>query len=167
MYRPALALAATIFASPLTAQENLHNAQFGDWTVDCEALAKTSTCILQQSFKLSSDQSSVAQILLFWKADASKRYIAMRVPLGAYLPSGVEIRAEDEKAAQRLVWQSCIALGCDAVHDLSAERLQAFADNGGTALAGYVPALGQEPLVFKFSMAGAVEGLEALRPTAQ
>lgn len=167
LLRIALALSFALGAVPLAAQDSLQGKTFGDWQVDCTALGEGHGCILQQSFTLQGSGAPVAQVLMFWSHDASRKFIGMRVPLGSYLPGGIEIRAEDEDQAQPLIWQSCVPLGCDAVHDLSDERLANFSDDGGAALAGYVPALGKDPMVFRFSMAGALEGLEALRPPAR
>lgn len=151
---------------PATAQEPARIGQsFGQWTVSCEAIGVGQTsCILEQSLYRREDGAFVAQALLFWNADGQQSYVGMRVPLGAYLPAGAEIRATAEAEPIRLAWQTCVQQFCEAVQLLSLERLETLAQGSGEMLGGYQPAIGREPIVFAFSMSEALEGMQALRP---
>ncbi|MBS0123536.1 invasion associated locus B family protein [Thetidibacter halocola] len=161
------AAALCLLLSPVAVQaQGVDSGQtFGNWTVSCEALGVNRTaCVLEQTLTRDADGAFVAQVLAFWNADGSERFLAMRVPLGVYLASGIELRAEDEDAVFPLIWQTCTPRFCEALRVLPEERLQAFADGEAQVLAGYRPGPLAEPLVFSVSMSGVMQGLEALRP---
>ncbi|MFN3145162.1 MAG: invasion associated locus B family protein [Paracoccaceae bacterium] len=155
-----------ILSLPAAAQEPARIGQtFGQWTVSCEAIGVGRTsCILEQSLYRREDGAFVAQALLFWNADGQQSFVGMRVPLGAYLPAGAEMRAAAEEEPMRLAWQTCVQQFCEAVQVLGLDRIEALAQGDAEMLGGYQPAIGRDPIVFAFSMAGAFEGMQALRP---
>lgn len=168
-----LILAGSIaIAGPAAAQENaapaarVANGQsFGDWTVQCEAVAVNETaCVLSQRLARGSDGAFLAELLAFSTPDGSQRYLAARVPVGVHLPSGFAVRpaeADTDAEQTEFVWQSCSRELCEALLDLSPETLQDL-EEAGTLMGGYRPSLQAQPLVFRFSVAGLAEGLGAL-----
>jgi invasion protein IalB len=162
------AFACPSLSAPVSAQEDVANGQkFGAWTVSCEALGKNrTTCILTQTLNRDNDNAFIAQMMAFWSSDGSQRFIAARVPMDAYLPSGFAIRAEDSDEAIPFVWQSCFGDVCEAMRQVDGEEIDTVALETGTVLGSFRPRLGMEPFVFRFSMEGLDAGLEALRPAA-
>ncbi len=161
----ALALSLTAFSA--TAQEERpprveNGARFGAWTVVCEAIAVNETlCVLTQRLVASEGQSFLTELLAFNDADEPQAYLAARVPLGVHFPGGFSFQRSEEGAALEFEWQSCTAQVCEALLVLDAASLaQVETDDG--VLAGYVPAPGAAPLVFRIGTEGLGAGLEAL-----
>lgn len=143
---------------------------FGAWTVSCEAVAVGETaCVLNQQLIRTNDRAFLAQMLAIWSADLEKRYLLARVPLGVYLPAGLAMKpesAEGEDAIVQFVWQSCNANFCEALVEMDEDVIARFVTEGQPVIASYRPGLNADPVVFRFSMAGMVDGMDALRPSA-
>ena len=136
---------------------------FGNWVVSCEALAvNETTCVLKQQLARSTDRAFVAELLAFWTSDGTKRFMAVRVPNGVYLPSGFALRPESETEETQFVWQSCGRDLCEGLVELS-DDLAAQWTQAETLLGGYRPGRNAEPVVFTLSVAGLNEGLAALK----
>ncbi len=168
----ALFLAANMTAPQfLTAQDAggqaepvANGARFGQWAVSCQALAVGETaCMLEQRLVRSSDGAFLTDLLLFSSPDGSRTYLSARVPIGVYFPHGFALRpVAQEEGETRLIWQSCSRDRCEALIELDAETLAGLEAAEGGLIAGYRPALLADPVVFRFSVAGASEGLAAL-----
>jgi len=159
---PLLALAAL----PAAAQDSVANgAQFGAWTVSCQALGKNQTaCVLTQTLRRDTDNAFIAQMLAFWNADGSESFIGARVPTGVYLPTGFAVQGEKSEQATFLIWQNCTPEICEALRVIEGDMLSELDDQSETVLGQYQPRLDMEPVVFRFSMKGLIDGLEALHP---
>lgn len=156
------ALAAGL-AAPAEAADRLRNgAQFGDWTVACEAVAVNETiCVLTQRLVAREGERFLTELLAFNDDDEPVAYLAARVPLGVFFPAGLSMRPEGGETVFSLEWQSCGADLCEALLVLDAETLAAFSA-GPSAIAGYLPRAGAEQLVFRVGMEGLADGLAAL-----
>jgi len=146
-------------------QRLANGTQFGRWTLTCEAVAVGETaCVLNQRIVRNEGGTFLADFLAFPNPqNPDEVFFAARVPMGAYLPAGFAIRGEDagEDTQRPLTWQACSGQLCEALTRFSPDELAALED-GGSVIAGYRPSVGAEPVVFRFSMDGIVEGLDAL-----
>lgn len=166
------ALMTALFAGAALAQApaaRVANGQtFGAWTVSCEALAVGETaCILNQQLFRSDDRAFLAQFLALWSADGTQRFLLARVPTGVDLPAGLVMkpdRPDTDDQTVNFVWQTCNATVCEALAELDAARTDAYLQGEAAIIASYRPALGAEPVTFRFLATGLVEGMEALRP---
>lgn len=141
--------------------------QFGAWMVTCEAIAVGETaCVLTQRLVRTEDDAFLAELLAFTSGDGSGTYIAARVPNGVYFPSGFAFKPEAGEARYEFTWQSCTRDLCEALLEIDPGDLAALAGEESGVIAGYRPSLALDPLVFRFSLAGVVEGLSALSQTA-
>lgn len=158
------AMAAAQHADDQGAGKRVANgAQFGAWTVSCEAVAvNETTCVLNQRLVRSSDNAFLAEILAFMNADMSRTFLAARVPNGVHFPSGFALKPKDGEDRVEFVWQSCTRELCEALVEMPSDKL-AELSKVEEIVAGYRPGIQAKPLVFRMSMAGAQEGLEALR----
>lgn len=161
-----LATALTLLGTlPAAAQEVANGQKFGAWTTNCEALGKDKTaCFLTQTLTRDSDKAFIAQILALWSPDGQKAYIAARVPMGAYLPQGFVLQGEQAEAGIPFIWQSCQGNICEAMREIEGDMLETLSVDSDTVLGRFQPRLGMEPIVFRFSMNGVIEGMEALKP---
>ncbi len=141
-----------------------NGARFGQWAVRCQALAVNETaCMLEQRLVRSSDGAFLTELLAFSSPDGTKNYLSARVPVGVYFPHGFAFRpVADEEGEIRMIWQSCSRDMCEALIELDAGTLGELEKAEGGLVGGYRPALLAEPVVFRFSVAGASEGLAAL-----
>ena len=144
-----------------------NGTRFGQWTVNCEALAVNETaCVLTQRLIRTSDNAYLAEILAFWSGDGSKSYLAARVPTGVYFPAGFALKPQDSDKRYDFVWQSCGRDICEALLELSADQI-AELEEVESVIAGYRPNLVSQPVVFKLGIIGAGAGLEALKSSQQ
>lgn len=167
-----LALAVVLAAGTALAQDpapRVVNGQtFGQWTVSCEALAVGETaCVLNQQLFRSSDRAFLAQFLALWSTDGTQRFLLARVPTGVDLPAGLVMkpdRPDTDDQTIAFVWQTCNATVCEALAELDAARTAAYLQGDAGIIASYRPALGADPVTFRFAATGLIEGMDALRP---
>jgi invasion protein IalB len=161
----ALAFGAAVvgMAPAATAQQRLANgAQFGSWTVSCEAVGVNETiCVLSQRLVASSGQTFLAEFLAFADPEEPGAYVAARVPLGVHFPAGFALRPESGTDQIAFEWQSCSTELCEALIRLDPAAL-AEIDGAENLIAGYLPRVEGEPVVFRVGMAGIRDGLVAL-----
>lgn len=165
MFRQIACALLGLCAGIASAQEStVPNGQtFGVWTVNCTAVAVGQTsCVLSQQIHRGTDNAFIAQVLAFQNLDATKTYLSARVPLGAYLPAGFAIKAEDQEDVLPFVWQTCAADLCEALAEIDPAKLAELAGVERNILGAFRPNLQSEDFVFRFSMAGVIEGLAAL-----
>ena len=176
--RSVLMVAVLAATSPAMAQEAgrteaetprvANGQQFGAWTVTCEAIAVGETaCVLTQRLVRTQDNAFLAELLAFTSGDGSGTFIAARVPNGVYFPSGFAFKPEDADKRYEFTWQSCTRDLCEALLEIEPDDLAALASAETGVIAGYRPSLAVDPLVFRFSLAGAEEGLSALSQTVE
>ena len=153
---------SAFLAAPAAADRLQNGTQFGDWTVACEAIAVNETiCVLTQRLVARDGDRFLTELLAFNDESEPAAYIAARVPLGVYFPAGFSVRPEGGEETFDFAWQSCAPDLCEALLVLDAEALSAIG-RADTAIAGYVPRAGLEPLVFRIGTDGLGEGLAAL-----
>lgn len=147
------------------AVERLENGRaFGAWRLTCEALAVNETaCVLSQRLIQRDGNRFLAELALFPAAGEDERaFIAARVPIGVYFPSGFVMRLGESETRYEFDWQACDRDRCEALLTVTPEIAQELED-AGSGVVGYRPAVDAEPLVFQVSTSGANEGLSALR----
>jgi len=138
-----------------------NGTRIGAWTVRCEAVAVGETaCALVQQLLRPSDRAFIAEIVAAWNGSARKPVLVARVPMGVHLPSGFVIQAKGDRQ-RNFVWQRCFGRFCEATLVLSPEDA-AKLEGAGEVVAAFRPAPGTNPFVFRFSMKGLRQGLEAL-----
>jgi invasion protein IalB len=169
-----MVLAAAVLATAAHAQDGggparvTNGAQFGGWTVTCDALAVNETvCVLRQRLLRRADQAFLAEVLAFASEDGARRFLSARVANGAHLPSGLVLRAEREGAEPlAFVWQSCGRDLCEALTEVPPGGIEGL-EQAERVVMAWRPAVGAEPLAFALSFAGAADGLAALAAASQ
>ena len=162
-----VSLGALLVASSVSAQdaEVVNGQQFGGWVVSCEATGVNRTaCILSQTLTREGDGAFIAQVMAFWSGDGAASFLAARVPMGVYLPTGFILQGEDAEEGVPFIWQTCTGQVCEALRQADEGLLRTLAVDNETVVGQFQPRLDMEPFLFRFSMAGVIEGLEALRP---
>lgn len=159
----ALALCSLVFFMPvssLIAQDR----QFGSWGLACQALGPGRTrCALFQRF-IREDGGVLAEVQIVGLEAGQTPALAITVPLGALLPSGIETNFES--GVGRLVeFDRCLQRGCSA--RLAFDDLLQRLEQDSSMQISYE--LGQEgdprPVVIPVSLVGVREGVAAIRTT--
>ena len=148
-----------------TAPQRLANGtRFGAWTLRCEAVAVNETaCVLSQRLLQRDGNRFLSELIVFpGPKGGDKDYIAARVPLGTYFPSGFVMRVGESEDRHEFVWQACDRERCEALLELTPD-LSDQMEAAGTAVVGYRPSITANPLVFKVDTKGAKAGLDALK----
>jgi len=157
-------LTAIVFSLPAVAETTRieNGAQFGGWTVSCEAIAVNETlCVLSQRLVRSDSNTILAELVAFNEGEDAGAWLIARVPNGVYFPSGFVLGVEDDAARIGFEWQNCTPDMCEALLALEPDHLDAF-EALGPWVAGYRPGITGEALVFRVSPQGLEEGLIAL-----
>lgn len=164
-----LLIALSLLIAPHANAQEVQNGQvFGSWTVNCTAVAVGRTlCTLQQRILRSEDRAFIAQLLAFRSPDQSKTYLSARVPNGVYFPAGFALKEDGSEDVLQFVWQSCGRDLCEAVVEVEPDMLSNMAGADKVILGAFRPNIQSENFVFRLSLNGAVEGLEALGQAAE
>jgi len=125
---PATAAEATPAASATpTAADAAQNPPPPEWVSRCASEGRQGAleCALEQTAFLSKTGQLVTAVTVRVPADTRQPTMAVQVPVGLYLPGGVNLQIDDGKAMP-LVLQTCDLKGCYAGTQVSAEMLAAL-----------------------------------------
>ena len=163
MIRGGVAVGALMLMGGAADAQRVENgARFGAWTVACEAVAVNETiCVLTQRLVEAEGQGFLTELLAFNDADEAQAWVVARVPLGVHFPGGFALQPEGDETPLAFEWQSCAPQLCEALLPVDAAALAALEVSDG-AVAGYVPAPGEAPVVFRVATEGLGDGLAAL-----
>ncbi len=144
--------------APAEAPETSTEA-FGDWTVVCVE-STPRTCRMTQRLDIQNEQGAGRLLQVTLLKNPEGVVIAMELPFGLDLRSGVVIRF-DENDEIPLPFTTCYASGCQVIAQLAPEHLEEFR-NGEQMRVGF-RAMGQEQtLVTEVSLSGSSAALESL-----
>ncbi|SDR61825.1 Invasion protein IalB, involved in pathogenesis [Rhizobiales bacterium GAS113] len=95
-----------------------------EWVARCASDGRRGTleCALEQNVFLSKTGQLIAAVSLRVPADTRQPSLAVQVPLGLFLPAGVSLQVDENKAVP-LALQTCDAKGCYAATPVSPEML--------------------------------------------
>ena len=163
MIRGGVAVAALMLVGGVAEAQRVENgARFGAWTVACEAVAVNETiCVLTQRLVEAEGQGFLTELLAFNDGEEAQAWVVARVPLGVHFPGGFALQPEEDDTPLEFAWQSCAPQLCEALLPVDAAALAAL-EGSASAIAGYVPAPGEAPVVFLVATEGLAEGLAAL-----
>ena len=119
----------------------------------------TGGCLLVQSVVTKTSGSLLAQIIL--QREAGAPVLAVRVPNGASLATGIAYRIDGAGAAVNLDWVSCDSKLCLARTSLDAAQFRALL-NGRQLELGFRPLPTSRALVVPMSLLGVTAGWNAL-----
>ena len=155
-----LAAAATCLGVLAANAQPFTGDQHGDWLVQC--VEPAGPCAITQHV-VAGNREGIDLEVLAWRVGDDGPMLQVRVPLGAWLRAGIEVRVDDE-AIGRMNFERCALDGCYA-EVLLDDRLLGLMRTGTTAL--FVFRLYDDPdagIGVPISLAGFAPGFDALAP---
>ena len=110
-------------AQPNTAQAT-PPAQGPDWNIQCQNAAGGGgfNCQMSRAVVLKQNRKLLLRLTVTLPANTKKPSLLVQTPFGLFLPAGVRLQIDDQKA-QAMVLQTCNQSGCFASGPLSNEML--------------------------------------------
>ncbi|MBQ1202315.1 MAG: invasion associated locus B family protein [Loktanella sp.] len=135
---------------------------FDDWAAECGGSA---SCTLSQTL-MSDDRIWLVSLVLSPKADQASRDLALFVPQGVHLPSGIYM-ATDRSDFARGEWIECDSRSCLARMTINPQQ-EAFLKAGRSAELRYRPSPEAPVIVVDVSLMGISAGLARIdAPSSQ
>jgi invasion protein IalB len=117
----------------LKALPNLKPSTSPDWVSKCVSDSRKSPleCSIEDTLVLATTGQPVASVVVRIQSDTRIPMMAIRVPVGLYLPAGLNLQIDDGKS-QAVPLRTCDLQGCYAEMQISADLLAAL--KGGKRL---------------------------------
>ena len=143
-----------------------HGKRYGDWLKECEIIVeadKTEIEICQIVQMLSEPDSDrvVVKVAIGYVPTNEKPVMVISLPLGIFLPPGVQLRVDENEQVGRIPVNNCFPAGCQAGAELDSdfvERLQK-----GTMLLITFGAPSGQAVTAEVSLSGFTAGLKSLK----
>ena len=139
------------------------NETFGDWKKVCEVPpgSTAKVCFVFQKVNFAETDSMLLQAVAgFFRADLNDPILILTVPLGTFLPPGLELRVKGA-APLNSHFEVCMSVGCQASFKLDAARLSGLS-HAKTAEV-LVRDGAKKQVSIPLSLKGLPEGLDNLR----
>jgi invasion protein IalB len=109
------------------APSNLKTSTTPGWLSKCvsESRKGTLVCSIEETIVLTSSGQALASVVVKTQPDVNKVIMFLRVPVGLYLPAGLELQVDDNKP-QQIPLQTCDLQGCFAETEISSGFLAAL-----------------------------------------
>lgn len=134
---------------------------YGDWALQCPEAAP---CFLMQRVLLKGKREQpLINFILQFSRKPSRLLIAIRIPLGVVLASGIELRVDKAKAGV-YPYHHCRSEGCFAIFPVS-RKLRRSLERGKRANVSYLLIDGKRYSI-PVSLIGITAGLRALKNAA-
>lgn len=103
------------------------------WQAKCSSTSRAEelTCTVEQGIYLAETNQQLAKVVLRVPADASKAEMVVQLPHGLYLPNGLQLQFDDQKAETHQV-HTCDQSGCFVLIGSAARMVVAM--KGGKSL---------------------------------
>lgn len=143
-----------------------HNKQFGDWTKQCEIIVdaegkETELCQIIQALSNKEDGQPVMKVAIGYVPGKENAVLVMTLPLGIYLPPGVQLNIDDKGKAGRIPINTCLPMGCQAGVELDKEFTERM--QKGNQLAVTFGDGEGNPVTAPVSLKGFTAGLKSLK----
>jgi invasion protein IalB len=97
------------------------------WISRCvsESRKSPAECSAEETLAMASTGQAVASVIVRMRSDPREPMIIVRIPVGLYLPGGVNVQIDDGKS-QSIPLQTCDVQGCYAESSLSSSSVSAL-----------------------------------------
>ena len=161
LFASVFALVAFHVATPSAAAPT-DGQQFKDWVAACPEVegAGEVRCFIFQNLAVRESNQPVLSIRIGYVRGSEQPAALMTVPLGVFLPVGMEIRV-DESEPTRIAYQVCNQGGCIAALPMDDARIAAF-KAGQKANISFQDGR-RQPVTVPVSLSGFTAGFASLR----
>ncbi len=149
---------------PSTNPEN--GKQYGDWLKECEVFVEAENkeveiCQLVQALVDEKSKQVMLKAAIGFVPNKKEAVLVVSLPLGIFLPPGVEMRVDDKGKVARIPVNTCLPAGCQAGSALDDEftgRLKA----GNKLYLVFANPVGK-PVKAELSLKGMTAGLDSFK----
>lgn len=141
---------------------------FGDWLKECEIIVEgegegkgkeVEICQLVQSLVDPDSKRTMLKAAIGYVPNKEQAVMVISLPLGIYLPPGVQMRVDDNGKVGRIPVNTCLPAGCQAGAELDAD-FTARLKKGNKLNVTFGNPDGQ-PVTAEMSLSGITAGLES------
>ncbi len=136
---------------------------FKDWGYKCETPKgfDQKICFIFQRVTNKENNKKIADTTVAYPPKGNKPIMVITMPLGVFLPSGIQIRVDENKEAARAPFVQCIVDGCQARVPLDEKLLGMMKGGNKLRIAFFTPQ--QKQLGFPISLSGFTAAMNALK----
>lgn len=134
---------------------------FKDWMVRCQEPDKGGRCVMSQLLKNRDSDEPLMLMEVGYLKDGAAPMAQFVVPLGVFLPAGMQLRVDDAEEAGRLPYTVCDKIGCKAIAKLDEKVLGAM--KKGKELFTTLTSPTGDTATMSISLAGFTAALDALK----
>ena len=122
-----------------------------NWITKCDDQEEGSVCTIEHTILLAKTRQQLLTVTVKIESGAALPALMIRLPLGLFLPDGVEVQI-DKQLPQQLAVQTCNAEGCYAGSAVSSDMLASLM--GGERLTVTFRNLAKEEMTVPVPLAG-------------
>jgi len=136
---------------------------FKDWGYKCETPKgfDQEICFIFQRVTNKENNKKIADVTVAYAPKVNKPIMVITLPLGVFLPSGIQIKVDDGKEAARAPFVQCITDGCQARVPLDDKLMGMMKGGNRLRIAFFTPQ--QKQLAFPISLSGFTAAMNSLK----
>jgi invasion protein IalB len=145
----------------LAAEEKPKN--FKDWGYKCETPKgfNKEICFVFQRVTNKDNNQKIADVTVAYAPKGNKPIMVITLPLGVFLPAGIQLKVDDGEEAARATFVQCIQDGCQARVSLDDKLTTKMKGGNRLRVAFFTPQ--QKQLAFPISLNGFTAALSSLK----
>ncbi len=148
-----ITIALVMASMPLQAADD-KSATFKDWGYKCEKPqgSENELCFIFQRITSTKDDKRIADVTIAYLPKVDDPVMVVTLPLGVFLPAGIQMQIDEEKEGIRAPYIQCIQDGCQARAKLDSKLASKMKGGKSMIVAFLTPQ--QKQLAFPISLNG-------------
>lgn len=136
---------------------------FKDWGYKCEKPQgyEKELCFIFQRVTKKDDQKRIADATIAYLPKVDNPVMVITLPLGVFLPAGIQLKIDDSEEAARAPYVQCIEDGCQARIALDTKMITKMKSGKMLKIAFLTPQ--QKQLAFPISLNGFTAAIDSLK----
>lgn len=153
----------SLLAAPFQLAAEDKPTNFKDWGYKCETPKglDQEICFIFQRITNKENKKRIADITIAYPPKGDKPIMVITLPLGVFLPPGIQLRIDKEEKAGRAPFVQCIQDGCQARVALDDKLIGKMKGGNRIAIAFFTPQ--QKQLGFPVSLSGFTAAIDSLK----
>jgi invasion protein IalB len=148
---------------PLQSAAEEKTKSFKDWGYKCEKPqgADKKICFIFQRITSKEDDKRIADATIAYLPKMDKPVMVITLPLGVFLPAGIQLKIDDGKEEARAPYVQCIQDGCQTRLQMSKELITKMKAGKRLIISFLTPQ--QKQLAFPISLSGFTAAINSLK----